>query len=217
MVDNSPKGIQEIQSLTETGDSVKSASDAIVTSTLIISILAATSFKALWNLMNFAQVVFYLKNYSPNTPANMSMVYEVLDSAINLTFIDYDAIFGSLNEWADETLNLSELAASFKSLGKDGASFTKNIGLYLFMCLGIAIAVLLLALLWVVYKRCGCVRAIAAKAVAVLKNKLFFNAFLRTLLTGALNTDNQICVMLFLLLSDKSGERDSTAIGLLSV
>mmetsp|Transcript_35179 Transcript_35179/g.25653 ORF Transcript_35179/g.25653 Transcript_35179/m.25653 type:complete len:324 (+) Transcript_35179:5036-6007(+) len=217
MVDNSPKGKQQIEALADTGDSVKSASDAIVTCSLFISILAAASFKALWNLMNFAQVVFYLKHYSPNTPANMTMVYELLNSAINLTFIDYDALFGALNEWADEALNLSELAASFKSLGSDGASFTKNVGLYLLMAAAIGVALLALAILWVVYKRCGCARSTAAKAMAALVKALFYNSFLRTLITGSLNTNNQICVMLFLVLSGDSGERDTTTIAILSV
>jgi len=154
--------------------------------------------KALWNLLNFAQIVFYLKRYSPNVPGNMSLVFEMLNASINLTFIDYDGMFSSVNEWANENMGMQEEAAKSKSIGKDGASFTKNIGLYMLAAVALILIICFLMLLVCLYKRSKCLRPAMEKLIVLIKKKMFYNSFLRTLLTASLNFDNQVATMVYL-------------------
>lgn len=75
-----------------------------------------------------------MKYYSPNSPANLSIVYEYLDwSTYNTLFIDYETLFGGWDAWANEAFKMDKEASSFKAFGKYGASITRNAGFYLYI------------------------------------------------------------------------------------
>lgn len=56
----------------------------------------------MWNLMNFAQILLYLKYYTTYLPANFESVLGYIEDAIYMKFMPYDDIFGWLEDLQEE-------------------------------------------------------------------------------------------------------------------
>jgi len=208
---NNPEDVLYMKELEKNGETAGTYFGIIIVLTLIVSLTLATSLKGLWMFIHFAQVVAYLKYYSPNLPANMATIFSLLDSTINLSFLGFNGIFGNWDTWANEKFGMEDEAAAIKGLGKDGASISMNIGLYLFAYLILFISIAIYLVLKQVVERSRFLKPTISKFVSFLEDKLFFNAFLRTMILGCLSFDHLICVF-FLLQMRASDENKSGAL-----
>lgn len=187
-----------MKELEENGKTAGTYFGIIIVLTFIVSLVLATSLKGLWMFIHFAQVVAYLKYFSPNVPANMATIFSLLESTINLSFLGFANVFGNLDNWANDKFGVAEEASAIKNLGKDGASISKNVGLYLCVYVILALSVAVFLIFKQVSERSRFLKSTISKFVSFLQDKLFFNAFLRTMILGCLSFDHLICVLFLL-------------------
>jgi len=80
---------QEIQTIEETGQTFAKITNVSIIGLLLFSLILATSRKGLWIFIHFAQVVYYLRYFSPNMPANVLKMFNYINYSINLKWLGY--------------------------------------------------------------------------------------------------------------------------------
>jgi len=125
---------------------------------LIVSLLLSLSLKGLWIFLHFIQVVFYLKYYGPNVPANMRKMFDSMFNAVHLPFLGYKQIFGGIDTWADTVMGISDEAEKIKVIRKEGSSLVDNTGLYLLALMIVMILIVIWIMLKLIVTRTRCMK-----------------------------------------------------------
>lgn len=147
----------------------------------------------------------------------MEILFDNLKDSIELTFLGYESLFSSWDNWTNNNFGFDEEAAKIKTLGKDGALISANIGLYLFIFMIVIALTSVLFVLKLLHARVKCFKPKFAKSVRALKRRVVYNAYLRTIITGSLSFDHFICVVILLMANADEEHKSKSMIAVFSL
>lgn len=131
-----------------------------------------------------------------------------------MEWLGYQSMFVGVDEWFNDRIGADYESSKIKTFGTDGASFSGYIGLYVVCLMIICGFIGLLLVLKLISHRAGGCSQLLTKIQKTIKRKIFFNSFLRIMITGSLGFDHLICTLLFILTHAEEEHKNS---GLLAV
>lgn len=150
-------------------------------------------------------------------PANVNKIFRVIYNCINIPWLGYPQLFEGIDEWNNERIGANYESSKIKTFGTEGASIVKNVGLYLFaLMIVLGFIALWVILKLVTYRSGGCTKLLK-KLMKTIKRRIFFNAFLRIMITGSLSFDHLICTLLFILVNAEEGHRNNRLLAWVSI
>mmetsp|Transcript_99811 Transcript_99811/g.137313 ORF Transcript_99811/g.137313 Transcript_99811/m.137313 type:complete len:331 (-) Transcript_99811:1281-2273(-) len=158
-----------------------------------------------------------MKHFSPNMPANVNKMFNYINYSINLQWLGYQGLFEGLDERANEQFSSRYESSRVKSFGATGLSVSDNIGLYLFALLIVACIIVVWVILRAISTRAGGCKSLLTKITNAIGRTVFFNSFLRIMITGSLGFDHMICSVLFILSNAEEQHRDKGLLAWVSI
>jgi len=146
---------------------------------IVITLLLAASLKSMWNLLNVAQVIAYLRLITL-WPANGLVALEFIEDGITLRKITKPMMEFGTSSFSDLNTTLDDVA--LQKQGIENPSLVKSLGIFFFAIIVIALLILAIALMRRLKKKYELVQ----KAIDLINKKLYYNGFLRYMVTGNL-------------------------------
>ena len=157
--------------------SVELSIQIVIITEILITLVIAASLKSMWNLLNVAQVLAYMRFYV-NWPAFMDQILMWIDNAITMKPVT-DQVF-DFGKSKFEILNQTLPSEDLKNAGITDFEMFKSLGIFVLTMIAILAGVVMYWVLKSMEKKVK----VAQKGRRFIGHRLFFSSFLRFMIVS---------------------------------